>query len=181
VRLLGERFSAQALDNRAGVAAILRCLELLKGRQSCDLTVLFSVQEETGGAGAQVAAFHCHAEAVVVDVSFAQAPGIAPEDAQGVLGGGTMIGIAPGLDHGMSQAMLRLAKAHNISHQLEIMGGRTGTNADRMQQSGPGVPCALLSIPLRNMHTAGEIVDMRDVEATARLLSAFIMERGGPC
>ena len=56
--MLGSRVSSPSIDDRAGVAAILRCLELLRGREhSCRLSVLFSVQEETGGSGAQTGAF----------------------------------------------------------------------------------------------------------------------------
>ena len=183
VRLLGERFASPALDNRAGVASILRCLELLQGddlpgNDLPTITVLFSVQEETGGcAGAQAASFSANAgEAIVVDVSFAAAPGISREDAQGELGSGVLVGIAPTLDHAMSQRLLRTAREHNIPHLPEIMGGASGTNADHIQAPA-GIPCALLSIPQRSMHTAAEVVDMQDIEATAQLMAAYIMER----
>ena len=177
VRLLGERFASPALDNRAGVASILRCLELLQGNNLPTITVLFSVQEETGGAGAQAASLTAKAnEAIVVDVSFAAAPGISREDAQGELGSGVLIGIAPTLDHEMSRRLLKTAKEHSIPHLPEIMGGASGTNADRIQAPA-GTPCALLSIPQRSMHTAAEVVDIQDIESTARLMAAYIMER----
>ena len=182
VRLLGERFASPALDNRAGVASILRCLELLQGNDlpgvdTPSITVLFSVQEETGGAGAQAAALAAKAaEAIVVDVTFAAAPGISRGAAQGELGSGVLVGIAPTLDHEMSQRLLRTAKEHDIPHLPEIMGGASGTNADRIQAPS-GTPCALLSIPQRNMHTAAEVVDIQDIEATAKLMAAYITER----
>jgi len=178
-RLLGERFTAPALDNRAGVAAILRCLELLEGEEACPLTVVFSVQEETfGQSGAKAAGFSSEAEsAIVVDVSFAMAPGLSSQDAQGKLGGGVMVGFSPALDEGMSEALRRIAGEQDIPYSFEVMGGRTGTNADSLHGVAAGIPCALLSIPLRNMHSAAEIVDMRDIEATAQLMAAYIRER----
>jgi len=177
-RLLGECFSSPGLDDRAGVAAILRCMELLEGAD-CHVTALFSVQEETGGSGAQVAGFASAPDcAIAVDVSFAAAPGIDPRKAPGNLGGGAMIGVAPGLDYAMGEELIRLAGENGIPFSLEIMGGRTHTNADRLQSAGPGIPCALLSIPLRNMHTGGEVVDLRDIEAVAQLLCVYIRERG---
>ena len=178
-RLLGERLTAPALDDRAGVAAILRCLELLAGEGACPLTVLFSAQEETWGqSGAKTAGFASGADAaIVVDVSFAVAPGLAPQDAQGRLGGGVMIGVSPALDEGMSEDLRRLAQEQGIPHSIEVMGGRTGTNADSLHNVAAGIPCALLSIPLRNMHTGAEIVDMRDIEATAQLMAAYLRER----
>ena len=177
-RLLGARFTAPALDDRAGVAAILRCLELLEEEETCPLTILFSAQEETGHSGAKTAGFSSKADAaIVVDVSFAMAPGLSPQDAQGKLGGGVMVGISPALDEGMSETLRRLAEEQDIPHTVEVMGGRTYTNADALQTVAAGIPCALLSIPLRNMHTAGEIIDMGDIEATARLMAAYIRER----
>jgi endoglucanase len=177
-RLLGSRFSGPALDDRSGVAAILRCMELLQGFD-CHVTAVFSVQEETHGqAGAKATGFACQPDcALAVDVSFARAPGIDPLRAPGALGGGVMIGIAPGLDYAMGEALQGLARREGIPHTLEVMGGRTGTNADSLQGAGRGIPCALLSIPLRNMHTGVEVVDLRDMEATARLLAAFVRAR----
>ncbi|MCL2107333.1 MAG: M42 family peptidase, partial [Oscillospiraceae bacterium] len=178
-RLHGSRFTAPALDNRAGVAAILRCLELLEGKPACRLTVLFSVQEETTGSGARGGAFAIQPEeAIAVDVSFARAPGVDPGEAQGVLGKGTMIGFAPSLDLAVSERLASIAGKEDIPFTREIMGGASGTNADRIQTAGGGVPCGLLSIPLRNMHTAAELLDLGDVEATARLLAAYLIERG---
>jgi len=176
-RLLGQRVTAPALDDRAGIAAILRCLELLDVEATRPLTVLFSAQEETfGQSGAKTAGFSSEAErAIVVDVSFAMAPGLAPQDAQGKLGGGVMIGISPALDTQMSEDMCRLAEENDIPHTIEVMGGRTGTNADSLHGVAGGIPCALLSIPLRNMHTAAEIADLRDIESAARLMAAYIL------
>jgi endoglucanase len=179
-RLGKHRVAAPALDNRAGVCALLRCMELLQGRAHVPVNVLLAAQEETGGAGAAAAAFTAGAaEALVVDVSFAQGQGVSAPDAQGRLGGGAMVGFSPALDHRMSEQLCDLAERNSIAFTREIMGGRSGTDADRIQTAGRGVPCALLSIPLRNMHTPVEIVDLRDIEATAQLLAAYILAKGG--
>lgn len=174
-QLQNNRVSGTALDDRAGVAVILRCLELLKqSERDANLTVLFSAQEETGGSGAKTGGFAAQAElAVAVDVSFGMAPGN-PKEKCGELGKGPMIGIAPTLDHRLSQAMIDFARRDEIPYQLEVMGGTTGTNADSIQTAGRGARMALLSVPLRNMHTAAELLDLEDVENTARLLAAFV-------
>lgn len=178
--LLGSRVCSPSIDDRAGVAAILRCLELIKDKKlNCKISVMFSVQEETGGSGAQAGAFAASPdEAVAVDVSFASAPGVSAEK-YASLGGGTMIGFAPSLDYAMSNKLVELAKKNDISYQHEVMGGKTGTNCDEIQVSGKGVKTALLSVPLRNMHTACEICDLEDIENTARLMAEYITERGG--
>ena len=178
-KLLGNRVSSPSIDDRAGVAAILRCLELLEGKNhGCKISVLFSVQEETGGSGAQTGAFSAQPdEAIAVDVSFATAPGISSEK-YASLGAGTMIGYAPLLDYDMSKKLTGIAEKNGISNQIEVMGRNTGTNCDEIQVAGKGVRTALLSIPLRNMHTAVEVCDLEDIESTARLMAEYIIERG---
>lgn len=178
--LIGSRVASPCIDDRAGVAAILRCLELLKGRElSCRLDVLFSVQEETGGSGAQTGAFEAAPErTIAVDVSFASAPDVSSEK-YASLGKGTMIGYSPVLDRKMSVKLVEIAKKENIDFQCEVMGGRTSTNCDEIQISGAGVKTALLSIPIRNMHTAAEVCDLADIESTARLMAEYIIAEGG--
>lgn len=181
VELLGGRVASPALDNRAGVAAILRCLEILKEEKeplTCKLTVLFSVQEEFSGSGAATGAFRCSPdEAVVVDVSFAQTPDC-KEDNTAPMGSGVMIGLAPSLSPRMSQSLLRLAEKNSIPYTRDVAGGRTGTNADQISCIGKGVDTALLSIPLRYMHTAVEVVQLSDIEETARLMAAYVRQCG---
>ena len=139
--------------------------------------VLFSAQEETGGSGAKVGAFNSQAdEAIACDVSFASAPGVSAEKYV-ALGSGTMVGYAPSLDYNMSRRLTEIAAAKDIPHTAEVMGGRTGTNGDDIQVSGRGIKTALLSIPIRNMHTAVEVVDLADIENTARLMAEYIIER----
>ncbi len=114
-RLCGNRVSSPTIDDRAGVAAVLRCLELLKGKDiACKISVMFSSQEETGGSGAQAGAFSSQAdEAIAVDVSFASAPDVSSEK-YAALGGGAMIGFAPSLDYEISKKLSEIAKEYNI-------------------------------------------------------------------
>ena len=77
----------------------------------------------------------------------------------------------------MSKSLEEIAKREEIPYQLEVMGGKTGTNCDEIQVSGRGVRTALISVPLRNMHTACEVCDLEDIESTARLMAEYISER----
>jgi endoglucanase len=183
-RLQGNRLAAPALDNRAGCAAILRALDFLKGVPHPALTVLFSAQEERGCVGAGTAAFGTAARtdagfprAIVLDVTFGRAPDVSKREGC-ALGCGPAVGVSPGLDAGISKEFARLAEKHNIPWQTEAMPGRTGTNADVLARVGAGMRVGLLSIPIRNMHTAAELADLVDIEATARLLSLYIKESG---
>jgi endoglucanase len=176
-KLSGERITAGALDDRCGAAAILRTLELLKGRKTAfNVTVNFSAQEEIGERGAKIGAFRIDPDyAIAVDVSFAYAIG---EDEQkcGKLGEGAMIGISPCLDRDMSNALIKAAEKASLPYQREVMSGLTSTNADRYSVSREGAKVCTVSIPLRNMHTPAEVIDLRDVEYTAQLLAAYLSE-----
>ena len=175
----GNRIASPSIDDRAGVAAIIRCLQLLEGKETCRLDVMFSAQEETGGSGAATGAFNSQAdEAIAVDVSFASAPGVSSEK-YASLGKGALIGYAPALDYRMSRELSRIAEEKKIPAVPEVMGGRTGTNGDDIQVAGRGIKTGLISIPIRNMHTAVEVCDLEDIENTAKLMAAYILERSG--
>ena len=175
----GGRVSSKALDDRAGVASVLYCLSLLQGeRLPCDVAVAFAVQEELGCRGSAAAAFGIRPDkAIAVDVSFAYTPD-AKRHKCGLLGKGPMVGWAPGLDAAMCLDLERTAAARRIPFQQEVMGGDTGTDADAIAGTRAGIPTALLSIPLRYMHTPAEMADVADVENTGRLMAAYILERG---
>jgi endoglucanase len=173
--LAGSRVTAAALDDRSGVASLIRCAQLLADtRLNCELTILCSGREEVGGQGARTGAYAINpTQAIMVDVGFAEQPDVPPAKC-GKLGGGPMIGIAPPLDRSMSSTLIELAKANDIPYKLDIMGNSTGTNADEVAMTRAGVPSALLSIPLRYMHTPVEVVDLEDVENTAFLMAQYI-------
>lgn len=173
--LLGSRVSCAALDDRAGCAVLLRCAELLQGEElSCEVVLQFSALEEIGGQGARAGAYRVRpTRAIAVDVSFAAQPDVPPEKC-GALGGGPMIGFSPVLDGAMCRALRALAERLSIPYTCEVMGGETSTDGDPIAVSRSGVRTALLSVPLRYMHTPAEVIDLRDVEHTAQLLAAYL-------
>lgn len=175
--LLNDRVCSKALDNRAGVAAILYALSLLKGQSlPFNVVVAFCVQEELGLRGAKTAAYGIRPDAaIVVDVSFAHTPD-ADKASCGILGGGVMLGISPILDKTMTDSLRDLAEKQTLPLQCEVMGETTGTNADAVSVTADGVSTALLSIPLRYMHTPAEVISLRDVETVARLITTFVAE-----
>lgn len=179
VSLNGSRVTAKALDDRAGCAAIIRALEIISGEDiGCNLAVTFSSQEEVGERGAKTAAYTVEPDyAVIVDVSFAKTYGESNEGC-GELGKGPMIGFAPSLSRKMSDDFLRIAKEREIPCQIEVMNGKTGTNADVIGVTGKGVKTVTVSIPEKHMHTPVEIVDLKDIENTARLIAEYILSFG---
>ena len=180
-RLLGGRICGKALDNRAGVASLIRCVELLSADDNslfCRVTVLLSSGEEVAGPGAGCAAFSvAPSKAVVVDAGYGDQPGV-DKDKSGKLGKGPMIAAYPVLDHEITRELISIANENSIPWQHDIGGGKTGTSADYIAAAGSGVRCGLISIPLRNMHTPAEMVDLADVEDTAALIKNYIIENG---
>lgn len=179
--LLNKTVCSKALDNRAGVAAILQTLEYLKDKElPVRLAVAFCTQEELGLRGSRTAAFSIRPDAAVsVDVSFAHTPD-ADRCECGILGKGVMLGISPALDSVITASFRQLANENNLPLQYEVMGDSTGTNADVISITAEGIPTGLVSIPLRYMHTPVEVVSLQDIDNIAKLLSAFVL-KGGVC
>lgn len=173
-RELAETVSAPSIDDRAGVCAILAALSMLKDKPlAYNLAVCFSAQEETGERGAKQAAYALAPdEALIVDVSFAETPDSAPHETA-KMGSGAMIGVSAVLDKGMTARLKALAESGGIPYTIEVMPSSTGTNADAVGITRGGVKCGTVSIPIRYMHTPVEAVDLRDIEAAARLIAAY--------
>lgn len=170
-------FCCGALDDRAGCVSVIAAGQLLAGSDwGVNVALLLSTMEEVGGHGAKTSAYALNPDcAIAVDVTFGQAPGV-PEHKSFKLGSGAQIGMSPILSRAMVQRLSDLAQQHNLPYGYEVMGGNTGTDADQLTICRCGVPTALISIPLRNMHTPGEIVDCKDVETTAALMAEFVKD-----
>ncbi len=174
-----EQCCGKALDDRACIVTILRGLELLAGKElSVDLYVLFSTREEVSAAGAAAAVWQIAPQmCVAVDVTHGETPD-GPKDKTFKLGGGPAIGIGPNMTRWMSSRLCELAEQNEINYQREVMEGHSGTNAWPMQISREGVATAVLSLPLKYMHTPIEVVNAADMESVARLLAAFVADPG---
>ena len=173
-RELGELVSAPSVDDRGGIAVILRVLQLLKTQKlRYNIAVCFSAQEETGERGVKQAAFRLAPdEAIVVDVSFGRTPDSAVHETA-ELGSGAMIGVSAVLDRGMTDKLKSIAEVNQIPYTIEVMPSSTGTNADAISVSRSGVKCCTVSIPIRYMHTPIETVNVDDIEAAAQLIAAY--------
>lgn len=176
--LLNNKISCGALDDRCGAASLILAVEKLSGKlKNCTVALQLSSQEEVGGSGAKTAAYTADSDiAIVVDVGFGSDPYCSKTETN-ELSKGPSIGISPTLDRELMLELVQAAKENNIPYQHDVMSGRTGTNADNINISRGGVRTALLSIPLRHMHTAVEVIDVRDVEYTAELIAAYVLKK----
>lgn len=175
IDLKERKVAGKAMDDRACIAVITTCLQELQRMTHCwDVYATATVQEEVGLRGATTAVNYIAPDAAVaLDVGFADQPGMATADT-GKLGGGPLLGIGANFHPKMVDKLKEVAKYYDIKWQSDVMPARSGTDAWAIQVAQAGVPTALLSIPLRNMHSPVETLDLKDIERAGRLLAHFI-------
>ena len=180
VELKGGLVSGKALDDRVSVAAAAVCLEeLAKVRHQWDVYAVATVQEEVGLKGAVTSAYGLQPDVgIAIDVTWAKQPG-APDEYTFDLGKGPTISLGPNFHPKLQEALVETAKSLEMSAALEPAARVSGTDAVAIQVAREGIPVALISIPLRSMHTPVETVSVKDVERTGRLLAAFIGQLDG--
>jgi putative aminopeptidase FrvX len=174
-QLQGDLVAGKAFDDRAAVASILICLEGLSSvRHAWDVYAVATVQEEVGLRGAITSAYGLAPDVgIAIDVGFGRQPGVS--EAESVpIGKGPAIGFGPNIHPKLHQTLVEVAKELEIPYQVEPVPGRSGTDAWAIQVTREGIPTALLSIPVRYMHTSVETLSLKDVERTGRLMAGFI-------
>lgn len=173
-RLLGDCITAPSLDNKAAVAALLLASE--KVISPHNLSFMFSMGEETTSRGVKSAGFDKKPDlALVVDAGFGFAKGL-DEDKCIKMNAGPSISIADTLSAKVPQWVIEVAKKENVPLQIVVEPGGTGTSATALQMRENGIPCGLISIPLKYMHTPSETVTEGDVKKTCELLCALLSQ-----
>ncbi len=177
IELQGGHLAAKSMDDRACIAAMTACLNHLQSMtHDWDVYATATVQEETGLRGAKTAAYQIQPDiAIALDVTFASQPG-ADGDETSELGGGPVLSMGPNFHEKLREKIKATAKNHEMTLQEDVITSNSGTDAWAIQISRDGVPTALLSIPIRNMHSPVETVNQKDIERTGRLLAHFINE-----
>jgi putative aminopeptidase FrvX len=180
LELPNERLASRALDNRLGVYVAIEVARRVKeaGGGAGPVAGVAAVQEEIGAHGARVMAYGLEPDlAVIVDVTHAtDAPGVDPgELGDHGLGSGPAITRGAIVNRALNDLLDEVAAAEGIVCSTEAAGRYTGTDADTVHFSRAGVPVAVVSIPLRYMHSPVELVDLADLEATIALLTALAL------
>ena len=175
----GDVATCKAMDNRVSMWVILRALQRV-GDPAHDIVAVMTAQEEIGIRGATVAAYGVDPDlGVAVDVTLAcDVPGVEKRDHISRLGQGTAIKVmdSASISHpGLVRRMRELAEAEGIPYQLEILP-RGGTDARGIQMAREGKPAITLSVPTRYVHSVVEMLNVKDLEATADLLAAFLRD-----
>ena len=175
-KLLNGRAASKTMDDRACVGALLCAAERLQTMNYlCDVYFVASSQEEVGAQGAYVAAYTIDPDlAVVLDVTHATIPAsrtdtTVPLDAPAVTYG-------PFIQHKLLERLKKTAKDNGVKINAEHSTRSTGTDTDVIQVARAGVPCVLIDLPLKYMHTTVELLDMNAIAECGRLLAHFLAD-----
>jgi putative aminopeptidase FrvX len=175
LEMAGENVSGHALDNRASIAALTICLEELQAKSHIwDLWAAATTQEEISLGGGKTSAFQIRPNiAIAVDMTYGRAPGMNDWETF-VLGKGPTLGTGANIHPYLYKRFAELAEKLEIPFSVEAMPGFSGTDAEAMQLAAQGIPTMVVSIPLRYMHTPVEVVALKDIQRTGRLLAEFV-------
>ena len=171
-----NKFVCRAIDNRAGgfmIAEVARLLKENKDKLPFCLYVTNSVQEEIGLRGAEMITNTLKPNvAIVTDVTHDTSTPMIEAKKQGdaKIGKGPVITYAPAVQNNLREKIISIAEKNKIPYQRLASSRYTGTDTDAFAYSNGGVPSALISLPLRYMHTTVEMVQKEDVENVIRLI-----------
>ena len=171
-----DKFVCRALDNRMGgymIAEVARLLKENKKELPFGLYITNSVQEEIGLRGAEMITQTIKPNvAIVTDVCHDTTTPMIDKKTEGEtkIGDGPVIAYAPAVQNKLRERILETAEAHKIPFQRNASSRFTGTDTDAFAYSNGGVASALISLPLRYMHTTVETVHKDDVENVIRLI-----------
>ncbi|MBS4539937.1 M42 family metallopeptidase [Clostridium sp. D2Q-11] len=175
--LQGNSVTGKALDDKAGVATMLQCAkELKKLNHQADVYFVSTIQEEVGTRGAITSTYKINPDiGIAIDVGFGKTPELDKADSI-EMKKGPAITLGGNIHPTLRQKLIEVAEEYNIPYQIEVESGPTGTDARSMQISMAGVPCLLISLPLRYMHTTVETINMDDIKNSGNLIARFISE-----
>lgn len=177
--LLHERFCGRALDDRIGAFIILESLKRAKEKKAaCGIYAATTCGEETTMRGAYHVSSRVKPDcAIIVDVTYANDyPGVS-KDASGEvsLGKGGVLCANSMINNKLNDRLQEIAEELKLPYQWEVFEGKAGTDGDVVHFTNEGVPIALLSIPLRYMHSSIEMADYRDLESIIEWISEFLV------
>ena len=172
---------ARAFDNRIGTWAVAETLRLLREGEDtlhAEVSAVSNIMEEVGLLGARQIAYSIKPDvALVVDVTHAtDYPTVSKQQH-----GDIKLGRGPTLTHGgpnhpvVVEQVVKVAKERRIKLQHEATSATSGTDTDVIFWTRGGIPCALISLPNRYMHSPVEVVSLKDLESIPELMSAFAL------
>ena len=174
-KLLNDRVATKTADDRSCVAILLRTAEILQRMDTtADLYFVASSQEEVSSYGALTAGYGIDPDfGIVLDVTHAKTPGTSDLETFDI--SSPTVAKGPFLHPFLRKKLEEVAREQRVTVQEEIVPRYTSTDADDLETVRSGVPCVLLSLPVRYMHTSVETFDMKALEECARLLAHYCL------
>lgn len=175
--LLGSQIVGKGFDDKS-CAAIAVCVadRLRDEKLPCDVCFSFTTCEEISSLGAATLAYSLDPDwAIVLDVTHGLAPD-AVKTRCGKIGGGAAISYSAVTDRPFTDKLVAYAEKNKLPYQTLVETMNTGTNGNDINIAREGIPTAVVSLPLKNMHTSGEIIDCADVVSISELIAGFILE-----
>lgn len=172
--IIGDnKLIGKALDNKTGAYIIAETIKKLSKRKiNIGVYAISTTGEETNSRGAFTAAARIKPDmALACDVTFdTEHPGASNRCSIVTVGKGPALSKGSPINIKIDDILEKAAKKHKIPYQLEITADRTHTDADKIMYSGEGVPIALVSLPVKYMHSPVEMADLNDIDKTVDLL-----------
>ena len=175
-QLEGGHLAGKTMDDRACAAILLECaMEMKRRAHDADIYYVCAAREELDSMGARTSAYRIDPDlAIVLDVTHGSMEGCAPGETCPL--DVTPLAVGPNLHPKLTDFILEHAKKLRIKTYTEVCPGNTYTDAWWIQVSREGVPCALMSLPLKYMHTTVELCDEAVIHAQAHLLAQVLCD-----
>lgn len=181
--VLNKKYAVgRALDNRAGgvvIAMVAKMLKENKKKLPFGLYIVNAVQEEVGLRGAQMITQTIKPNvAIVTDVAHDTTTPMINKKSEGDFkcGNGPILTYGPAVHNKLLDLIIETAEKKKIPFQRDAASRATGTDTDAFAYSNGGVPSALISFPLRYMHTTVEMVELEDMENAAKLIYETLLK-----
>ena len=177
--LLNERIVGKSFDDKAcAAAAVFALYDIKKEELASDVYLLLSCHEETDHQGGVcAAAFGITPDyAMVVDVGFALVPDTRKNECA-VMGDGIILTLSAVTDKKLTKMTARLFDDKEIKHTKIVSATHTGTNATPLGLVGRGVPVVDVGLPLKNMHTYTEVIDLCDAKTLQSFVKALVSSK----
>lgn len=176
--LLNGRLIGKAFDDKAcGACAVCGIEAVDKYDMAGDVYFAFATREEVGGMGAMTASYGIDPDyCLVMDVTHAWIPEMTTMKWAGV-GSGVAFAVSAVTNRRLTKMSAGICDKKKIKYTLQAEPGNTGTDANAVGTSRGGIPTVLASLPLKNMHTANELLGIEDAEALSAFASEFIRSK----
>lgn len=175
--LKNNLLAGKGFDDKACAAVLLHAAASIDKPEDFDVCVTLTTREEVSGVGAKCAAYNLNPTAVIVtDVNFGRTPDVDKQKSLEV-GKGAGVSISAVTHKKLTRSIINYAKETEKQCQTIVEIKSTGTNADGMPYIREGLAAAVMSLPLKNMHTPTEIISTDDAKSMSDLIAGFISDR----